>query len=165
MYFITSNQNKFNETKDILGIDLEMLSIDLPEIQNIDPIVVAQYKANEAKKLGYDNFIVEDSGLYITSKKEIGALVKWFPVNRLVMAYFLDEAYAVSVLVLCQNGVMRTIHSSVYGKIVFPRGKNGFGWDSIFEFEGETFAEMAPEKKNKISPRYKALMKLKKSFL
>lgn len=35
------------------------------------------------------------------------------------------------------------------------------GWDACFEYEGETYAEMASEKKNQISHRGKALEKLK----
>ena len=35
------------------------------------------------------------------------------------------------------------------------------GWDPIFEYEGQTYAEMSKVEKNKISHRYKALQKLK----
>lgn len=36
------------------------------------------------------------------------------------------------------------------------------GWDAVFEFDGETFAEMDKQKKNKLSHRAIALGKLKK---
>lgn len=43
------------------------------------------------------------------------------------------------------------------------RGKNGFGFDEIFELEnGKTLAELSSEEKNKISARKIALEKLKK---
>tara|TARA_R110002003_G_scaffold95_7_gene7284 strand:- start:1597 stop:1794 length:198 start_codon:yes stop_codon:yes gene_type:complete len=35
------------------------------------------------------------------------------------------------------------------------------GWDSCFEYEGQTYAEMEKSEKNKISHRGKALDKLK----
>lgn len=35
------------------------------------------------------------------------------------------------------------------------------GWDSAFEYEGQTYAEMPKEEKNKISHRGRALDKLK----
>ena len=47
------------------------------------------------------------------------------------------------------------------GRIVPARGSRAFGWDSAFEYEGQTYAEMAKAEKNKISHRGKALEKLK----
>ena len=43
-----------------------------------------------------------------------------------------------------------------------PRGENGFGYDPVFFFEedGKTMAEMAPERKNEISHRARALQAL-----
>lgn len=42
------------------------------------------------------------------------------------------------------------------------RGKNGFGFDEIFELDnGKTLAELSKEEKNEISARKKALEKLK----
>ena len=45
------------------------------------------------------------------------------------------------------------------GKIVAPRGDGGFGFDPIFEFDGQTYAEMSTEEKNAISHRGRALAK------
>ena len=45
------------------------------------------------------------------------------------------------------------------GKIVAPRGDGGFGFDPIFEFDGQTYAEMRTEEKNAISHRGRALAK------
>ena len=48
-----------------------------------------------------------------------------------------------------------------------PRGSNGWGWDPIFMPKGydKTFSEMTSQEKNKLSHRYKALMKFKKYLL
>ncbi|MGI6308136.1 MAG: ribonuclease PH [Dethiobacteria bacterium] len=45
-----------------------------------------------------------------------------------------------------------------------PRGNHGFGYDPLFIFagEGQTFAEMEPEHKNRVSHRGQALEKIKK---
>ncbi len=51
----------------------------------------------------------------------------------------------------------------VYGNIIeSPKGDKGFGYDPIFVPEGynQTFAQMEPEEKHKISHRGKALRKL-----
>src|ERR1700693_4775526 len=65
------------------------------------------------------------------------------------------------VIALAQNGkLLGTFEGAIEGKIVdYPRGSGGFGYDPVFqptEFE-QTFAEMAPELKNKISHRAKAI--------
>ena len=46
---------------------------------------------------------------------------------------------------------------SVPGRIVEPLGDDGFGYDPIFEHDGQTFAEMAADQKNAISHRGRAL--------
>ena len=46
-----------------------------------------------------------------------------------------------------------------------PRGKDGFGYDPIFELEnGKTYAELSEKEKNKISHRKKALENLEKQL-
>ena len=47
------------------------------------------------------------------------------------------------------------------GKILSsPRGKNGFGYDPIFEVNGKTLAEMTLEEKSEISHRKNATIKM-----
>jgi len=45
----------------------------------------------------------------------------------------------------------------VPGTIVEPRGEGGFGYDPIFEHDGQTFAEMDTAEKNAVSHRGRAL--------
>jgi dITPase (EC 3.6.1.-) len=47
----------------------------------------------------------------------------------------------------------------VPGRIVAPRGDGGFGYDPIFEHDGQTFGEMDTERKNAVSHRGRALEK------
>jgi XTP/dITP diphosphohydrolase len=57
------------------------------------------------------------------------------------------------------SGYTRIVEGVVEGTIAeSPRGKNGFGYDPIFYFpeSGKTFAELAPELKNRISHRARA---------
>jgi len=57
------------------------------------------------------------------------------------------------------SGYTRIVEGVVEGTIAeSPRGKNGFGYDPIFYFpeSGKTFAELAPEFKNRISHRARA---------
>ena len=52
----------------------------------------------------------------------------------------------------------------VRGRLVAPRGDGGFGFDPIFEHDGETFAELSPEAKNAVSHRGRALAKFAEWF-
>lgn len=53
--------------------------------------------------------------------------------------------------------ILKTVNGEIAKK---PRGKNGFGYDPIFLFEGRSFAEYSSDFKNKISHRAKALHSL-----
>ena len=72
------------------------------------------------------------------------------------------------VIALARNGrLLGTFEGVVEGAIVdLPRGTNGFGYDPIFQPDGfeETFAEMAPELKNEISHRAKAIAALREAL-
>lgn len=54
---------------------------------------------------------------------------------------------------------VRIFEGVVPGTIVEPRGEGGFGYDPVFEFDGQTFAEMSTAEKNTISHRGRALAK------
>jgi XTP/dITP diphosphohydrolase len=72
------------------------------------------------------------------------------------------------VIALAQEGkVLGTFVGVVEGNIVDPlRGAGGFGYDPVFQPAGfaQTFAEMAPELKNKISHRAKAIAALREAL-
>lgn len=162
MYFITSNKNKIREAAEILNIPMEPLPLELEEVQSISVMQVVMAKIESAKKQEPSKeFIVEDSGLYLGESREIGALIKFFPNDRIVKAYKGEKALAQCCIGLSKGN---TIIGETEGVIVEARGINGFGWDAIFQPEGysKTFAEMTAEEKNKISPRKKALEALKK---
>jgi len=72
------------------------------------------------------------------------------------------------VTALAQNGkLLGTFEGAVEGNVVDPpRGNGGFGYDPVFEPTGfeQTFAEMPPELKNKISHRAQAIAALRERF-
>ncbi|MDE7316091.1 MAG: RdgB/HAM1 family non-canonical purine NTP pyrophosphatase [Mucispirillum sp.] len=70
----------------------------------------------------------------------------------------------ICVIALSRNGkTIKTFHGELEGKVGYEeRGKNGFGYDSIFLLpNGKTTAEIESDEKNKISHRYKALEQLR----
>ena len=54
---------------------------------------------------------------------------------------------------------VKLFQGAVPGRIVAPRGDSGFGYDPIFEHNGETLAELSTAAKNAISHRGRALEK------
>lgn len=80
-------------------------------------------------------------------------------------------AHFVCVLSLAwPDGHVESFEGRVYGRLVWPmRGKKGFGYDPIFEPDGQnghtqTFGEMEPDKKHEISHRAAAFNKLIEIF-
>ena len=45
-----------------------------------------------------------------------------------------------------------------------PRGKNGFGFDEIFEYNNKTLAELSPTEKNNLSARKIAAEEIKRKL-
>jgi XTP/dITP diphosphohydrolase len=61
------------------------------------------------------------------------------------------------------DGAVQIFEGKAFGTLVWPpRGSRGFGYDPIFVPEGyrETFGEMAPELKNRLSHRMRAFEQL-----
>ena len=74
-------------------------------------------------------------------------------------------AYAQCVFSFCAGPgcEIYTFTGRTHGKIVTARGPLDFGWDPVFEPDGEglTYAELPKDRKNEISHRYRALDKLR----
>ncbi len=169
IYFITGNKSKFLEAKEIIP-QLEQLDIDVEEIQSLEPKKIIEHKLKSAIKEHSGEFIVEDTSLFITCLNGFpGPLIKWFlkslsteGIYTLVKTYSNTGATAITHIGYYDETNIKFLSSEVSGKIVEPRGTNGFGWDCIFQPENsKTWAEITLEEKNKSSMRYKVLKQLK----
>lgn len=71
-----------------------------------------------------------------------------------------------TAIAICDGNLAISVDYSLKGNVTYEvRGENGFGFDEIFELpSGETLAEISTEEKYMISPRKKALEKIKKYF-
>ncbi|KAL9102941.1 MAG: hypothetical protein Q9163_001967 [Psora crenata] len=172
LYFITGNPNKLAEVQAILGtvVPLKSLSLDLVEIQGtIEDI--SKDKCRRAAAAVGGPVLTEDTCLCFDALKGLpGPYVKWFlqalgheGLNNLLMAYEDKTAQAVCTFAYCEGPGHEPLifEGRVTGKIVPARGPKDFGWDPIFEYQGETYAEMDKAKKNSLSHRALALAKLK----
>lgn len=173
MKFVTGNPNKVKEAQMILGITLDQVDISIEEIQTCDVETAVNHKVREAYSRLGKPVMVEDSGLVFEAWNGLpGALVKWFEktVGLAGMARMLDpfpvrRAVAQCFVGLGDGSKFIIGKGEVSGEIAeSPRGKNGFGWDTLFIPEGHdrTFAEMTADEKNEISHRKRAFEEVKR---
>jgi non-canonical purine NTP pyrophosphatase (RdgB/HAM1 family) len=172
IYLITGNKDKFAEFKSIIRItEIKRLDIDIPEIQDVDPQKIIQAKLVEGLKHLHSNVAVEDTSFHLECMNGLpGPLVKWFlksvgPEGIYRIAEGLGNFSAEARCTIGYAPMKDSMHffeGRVKGKVVPPRGSNGFGWDVIFVPEGHsrTYAEMDPNEKNAISHRRLAIDKL-----
>ncbi|MFA6252215.1 MAG: non-canonical purine NTP pyrophosphatase [Candidatus Paceibacterota bacterium] len=163
MYFVTSNDNKLKEYQEILGIKLERINLDLPESQGIETEDVGREKVLAAYRALVRPVFVEDTGLFFDDLNGFpGALIKHLidrvPLERICKLIGNNKKVIARVcLAYCFDGKdVKFFIGETKGIITdSPRGKNGFGWDSIFIPDGknETFAEMGIEEKNQYMRR------------
>lgn len=170
LYFITSNENKFQEVKSIIP-EIEQLDIKLPEIQDIDARKIIKAKLLEALKHKGGELIVEDTSLYFDCLNGLpGPLIKWFletigneGLHDIAKNLGNNRAEAKTIIGYAEGKKIHFFEGSIKGSIVKPKGDSNFGWDPIFQPLGfnKTFAEMTKDEKNSISMRRMALNKLK----
>lgn len=149
----TSSAGKLAEFKKFLGADVEAFSKDLPEPDS-DPITVVRFKASQ-----FENVIIDDTSLDIDGA-DVGVRVRWLLED-------LHQHLGKKAVFVCLIGIQRNQKVEIYkgempGRIVLPRGNDGFGFNSMFEPIGsnKTYAEYKPDHLN---ARYLAVQKFLKS--
>lgn len=181
--FVTGNDMKAREMNKILAehgatkgpdpetslVNLKVLNVDLPEIQEVSTEAIAKSKVILASQLANGPCVVEDTSLQFQALGGMpGPYIKWFQqtlksegLYNLLLAYEDKSAVAVCTLAFCPyphaDPVLFT--GRCQGKIVAPVEGRGFGWDSIFVPDGcdRPFSMMSTEEKNEKSHRGKAV--------
>jgi inosine triphosphate pyrophosphatase len=118
--------------------------------------------------------IIEDTSLCYNALGGLpGPYIKCFldkigldGLNNILSVYEDKSAYAQTIFAYTKGKgePIELFIGRIDGNIVPARGSLGFGWDAIFQPNGEynqTFGEMEQYKKNAISHRYLALQKVK----
>jgi XTP/dITP diphosphohydrolase len=182
LIFATNNQNKVEEVRAVLGklfniITLQEagIDIDIPE-----PHDTLEANATEKSKTIFDltkqNCFSEDTGLEVVAlNSEPGVKSARYAgedrsfddnIDKLLtklQAFQNRAARFRTVISLILDGQEYFFEGICNGRIISQRkGKNGFGYDSVFVPDGSdnTFAEMDMAEKNKFSHRKKAMEKL-----
>jgi len=170
IYFVTANKNKLREMESILELKLKHINLDLDEIQAVEVRKVVEHKTKKAFQKIRKPVLVEDTGLYFKAWNGLpGALIKWFDLTLgyKELCQLLGksrQARAQTVIGYFDGKRYKDFIGEIKGSIAKnPKGKRGFGWDSIFiaQIHKKTFAQMTPEEKNNISMRKIAALKLK----
>ena len=140
----------------------------------------ALYKEITDKKLlkKDDYIIADDTGLCIEylngapglfSARYLGDDIPQHVKNEKIIDMMKDvshdkrNAFFITILTVIHDGNTKQYEGKINGHIaLFIDVDAGFGYDPIFEVNGKTFAEMGPERKNKISHRAIAVEKFLK---
>ncbi|MDQ2050686.1 XTP/dITP diphosphatase [Natronolimnohabitans sp. A-GB9] len=167
--FVTSNEGKVREAREYLADiePVEQVQYDYTEIQSDSLEEIATHGARETFDALEDDdpVIVDDTGLFVDAlggfpgpysayvEDTVGVDRLW----RLASEEEDKRARFTTVLAYADETGTETFTGSVAGTLVAPRGEGGFGYDPIFEYNGQTLAEMDTEEKNAISHRGRAL--------
>lgn len=169
--FITSHAKKAEELSLHLNYPIVHKSLDLTEIQSLDPITVATLKAKEAFRILKRPVLVEDFSMSFTAMGRLpGPLIRWFlsemgpeGMCRLLDNYDSRRATAQTTFAICIDGEVKIFSGILEGMITSrPRGDKGFGMDAVFIPDGssQTWGEMGTEDQVKYSLRRIGLKKL-----
>jgi XTP/dITP diphosphohydrolase len=165
--FVTGNADKAAEARRIVGAALEVESVDLPEIQSLDPLEVARAKAHEAFARVGRAIAIEETSLELAALNGFpGPLVKWMleaagPEGIARCGHALGDTRALArCLVIVFDGVTEVVGLGLdSGRLVLPaRGASGFGWDFVFAPDGcdRTYAELGAAEKDQRGHRGRA---------
>ena len=183
----TRNVDKINEIKDMLkNLRLKILTFkDFPNLPYVkeegntleeNALLKARCVSHFTDKVA----LADDSGLEVEalegapgvfSSRFAGPGATYEDNNRKLLSSLRDipdekrkALFRCVVALVDPRGKERIVEGVCKGKIILEaRGKNGFGYDPLFQPEGsdKTFAEISPKEKNQISHRAKALLKAK----
>ncbi|PFH55449.1 hypothetical protein XA68_18297 [Ophiocordyceps unilateralis] len=147
--FVTGNANKLREVKAILepAIQVQSKSLDIDEIQgSINDIT--QSKCRKAAELINGPVLVEDTALCFNALGGLpGPYIKHFlttlghdGLNKLLAAYPDKTIEAVCTFGYSAGPNQEPVlfQGRCPGNLVHARGPTRFGWDPIFEYQGQT---------------------------
>ncbi len=179
----TNNQGKLKEVREILNeyeiLSLEDVNCQIEVEENQDTFEGNSLKkAREISKLLKLPCIADDSGLCIEAlggfpgvktARFLGENATQEQRNDYLIQELKEKDNRNAIVVTVMSYVNPTTKEELVARGELQgtiskekRGKNGFGFDEIFEMEnGKTLAELSSEEKNHISSRKKALEKLK----
>lgn len=182
--FFTGNAGKLQEMQELLeplGIEVVQDDRDVPEIQHDRLHAVTEAGAGYLAATGAQPpFLLEDAGLFVAALRGFPGVYSRHALDTIGLEGILDllrdaesemraAAFRADLCYLDADGEVHHFDGTCTGRIARrPRGQGGFGFDPIFEpdeqpepAEPKTFAELAPETKNRLSHRGRAAAALR----
>ena len=174
LFFVSSNNHKFLEAKNILGafgIKLGFFKLNLEEIQSDSLKEIALKKAKDAYSKCRKPIIIEDDGLFIDSLGGFPGPYSSYVFKTIGNKGILDlltnnrKAKFISIITYCDKTMTQYFDAKLDGSISKSQKGNGWGYDPIFipKNSRKTFAEI--NNKNELSHRYEALRKFSNWYL
>ncbi|MEI6293541.1 MAG: RdgB/HAM1 family non-canonical purine NTP pyrophosphatase [Methanomicrobiales archaeon] len=169
LFVVTSNPHKADEIRSYFGegIEVEDVRLECPECRHDDVAEIARYKAEFAWEKLKSPLIVDDTALSIDSLSGFpgpyAAYVFYKIGNEGILRLTEGKprgAHFETAIAYADSSGIRVFRGVLAGRIVEPRGREGFGYDPIFECNGHTLAEIPLEEKSRISHRALALREL-----
>jgi XTP/dITP diphosphohydrolase len=173
---VTSNIHKAQEVAAFFGNSIKFchVALDIPELRSDSIEEIAREKARYAYNHLHRPLIVDDTSFSIDELNGFpgpyAAYVLKTIGNRGILrlmegALNRKSRFTTAIAFADETGIF-VFSGVIEGNIIFePRGKEGFGYDPVFEVSGKTLAEIPLEEKSAISHRARALTAFRDWFM
>jgi XTP/dITP diphosphohydrolase len=173
---VTSNADKAAEVAAFFKglLELDHVAFEIPEFRSDNVGEIAREKARFAYRQLKKPLIVDDTGFFIDALNGFpgpyASYVQNTIGNRGILTLMKEQSNRTARFT---TAISFVDHSGIYlftgtleGMLAFScRGKNGFGYDPIFQVGRKTLAEMSIEEKSMLSHRARALSAFHDWFL
>jgi len=173
---VTSNANKAQEVAAFFGgtLTVRHVALDIPELRSDDVREIAREKVRYAYDHLKEPLIVDDTAFSIDALNGFPgpyAAYVLISIGNTGILKLMDgvtdrNARFTTAIAFADETGIEVFTGTIDGRIITaPRGAGGFGYDSIFEVDGQTLAEIPLEKKSAISHRACALAAFRDWFI
>ena len=176
LVIVTSNANKAKEVAAFFGgtLTVRHVALDIPELRSDDVREIAREKARYA----YDHLqmplIVDDTAFSIDALNGFPGPYAAYVLRSIGNTGILklmdgvtdrNARFTTAIAFADETGI-EVFTGTIDGRIIpAPRGTGGFGYDPIFEVDGQTLAEIPLEEKSSTSHRARALAAFRDWFV